>query len=572
MSKIRPTQPPTPPTETDLPEGWASAMLKQLGADMPYPIGDGDHGQIKPSCYQAEGIPYIRVADIGWGELQPSGMVYIPEDVHVANLKSELRPGDVVIAKTGATIGKCAIIPPDMPRANTTSSVGKVTVDKRLLLPEWLLYYFLTEQFRSDMWAVSEKTAQPGFSNRSLETFVIPLAPLPEQKRIVAKLEALLARTNAARSWLAKATPILKRFRQSVLAAACSGQLTAEWRGRRTPDADCDDLPSGWRNAPVSRLASKEPRSIQSGPFGSNLLHSEFQKTGVLAIGIDNVLHGAFSLGREHRISPEKFAELAKYRARSGDVLITVMATIGRVCVVPDNLEPAIITKHVYRITPDRTQVEPRYLMFSLMGDPVLTASMAEQVRGQTRPGINGEILKGLQVRVPPLEEQREIVRRVEALFALADRIEGHVRAATERAERMPQAILARAFRGELVPTEAELAAKEGRAYEPAAVLLERIQETRKKHEPAPQERGRGGKSMAKRSTGRQPAKKRRALVDVLREQGKPLTPERLFDLAGFGEDSVDGFYEELRKLIQDGKVRENRPNKKDVTLEAVGT
>jgi hypothetical protein len=191
-------------------------------------------------------------------------------------------------------------------------------------------------------------------------------------------------------------------------------------------------------------------------------------------------------------------------------------------------------------------------------------------VRGQTRPGINGVILKSLQARVPPLDEQREIIRRVDTLFALADGIEAHVRAAAVRAERLPQTIRARAFRGELVSTEAELAAKEGRDYEPASILLDRIAEARKQDKPA--KAGRGGKNMPKRSTGRQPATKRRALDEVLREQGKPLTPERLFDLAGFDEGSVDGFYEQLRKLIQDGKVHENRPNGTDVTLEAMGT
>ncbi len=76
---------------------------------------------------------------------------------------------------------------------------------------------------------------------------------------------------------------------------------------------------------------------------------------------------------------------------------------------------------------------------------------------------------------------------------------------------------------------------------------------------------------MGKRSTGRESAKSRRPLDEVLREQGKPLTPERLFDLAGFDEDSVDGFYEQLGKLVRVGKVRENRPNRKDVYLECVG-
>jgi hypothetical protein len=166
------------------------------------------------------------------------------------------------------------------------------------------------------------------------------------------------------------------------------------------------------------------------------------------------------------------------------------------------------------------------------------------------------------------MAEQREIVRRVEALFAMADGIETRVRAATVRAERLPQSILARAFRGELVPTEAELAAKEGRDYEPASVLLERIAEERKQHTPT--KRGRRGNNMTKRNKGRHSTTNRRSLEEVLREQGKPLKTERLFDLAGYDEGSVDGFYEQLRTLIKAGKIRENRPNKKDVTLEVI--
>jgi len=80
-----------------------------------------------------------------------------------------------------------------------------------------------------------------------------------------------------------------------------------------------------------------------------------------------------------------------------------------------------------------------------------------------------------LAYRHPPLPEQHEIVRRVESLFALADRIEQRVTVGKERVDRLTQSILAKAFRGELVPTEAELARREGRSYEPAGVLLERI-------------------------------------------------------------------------------------------------
>jgi type I restriction enzyme S subunit len=110
---------------------------------------------------------------------------------------------------------------------------------------------------------------------------------------------------------------------------------------------------------------------------------------------------------------------------------------------------------------------------------------------GTGQPFVNQQILDAVGVPVPPIGEQCEIIRRVEAQFGLAKRIEARIRAATVLAERLPQAILARAFRGELVPTEAELAAAERRDYEPASVLLVRIQESRKQIKPA--KRGRGG-------------------------------------------------------------------------------
>jgi len=104
---------------------------------------------------------------------------------------------------------------------------------------------------------------------------------------------------------------------------------------------------------------------------------------------------------------------------------------------------------------------------------------------------MTGRSLATYSFKGPPLEEQHEIVQRVEGLFKLADAIEERVAAATLRAEKLTQAILAKAFRGELVPTEAELARREGRDYEPASVLLERI---RREREKAAEEKPKSGK------------------------------------------------------------------------------
>ncbi len=115
--------------------------------------------------------------------------------------------------------------------------------------------------------------------------------------------------------------------------------------------------------------------------------------------------------------------------------------------------------------------------------------------------GISGADIKAQHFALPPLEEQHEIVRRVEALFKLADTIEKRVGAATRRADKLTQAILAKAFRGELVPTEAELAGREGRLYEPASALLERIKAEREKASASKNnaDRRAGGKRSATR-------------------------------------------------------------------------
>jgi type I restriction enzyme S subunit len=114
-----------------------------------------------------------------------------------------------------------------------------------------------------------------------------------------------------------------------------------------------------------------------------------------------------------------------------------------------------------------------------------------EAAYGEGKPGLNLDNVRGVPVHLPPLPEQHEIVRRVDTLFKLADAIEARVAAATARAHKLPQAILAKAFRGELVPTEAELARQEGRDYEPASALLARIRAARAANDEKPTRRTR---------------------------------------------------------------------------------
>ena len=545
MSKTKPTQLLTPPAETDLPEGWVPARLPD--------VADIIMGQSPPgSTYNedGDGLPFFQ-GKAEFGERHPTVRKWCSAPNKIA------AAGDILIS-IRAPVGPTNV-------ADRTCAIGRGLAAIRPLggVPTDFLLHSLRLQ-ENELASQGTGSTFTAINRGHLDAFELRVPPLPEQKRIVAKVETLLQRVNAARARLAWLPTILKRFRQSVLAAACSGQLTAErrvQRGTAHPPNDTE-LPAAWERLPLRDLC-------EGFEYGSSRKSADEGSTPVLRMG--NLQDGKIDWSKLKYSSDP--AEIAKYSLAPNTVLFNRTNSpklVGKTAIYRGE-RPAIFAGYLIRII-HGPRLNAEFLNYCLNTHDFREYCMQVKTDGVSQSNINAKKLARYEVPVPPLEEQREIVRRVEALFALADGVEANVRAATVRAERLPQAILTRAFSGELVPTEAELAAHEGREYEPASVLLERIQETRKQHRPAPGKRGHGGKKMARRSTGRQAATKRRALDEVLREQGKPLTPEQLFDLAGFDEGSVDGFFEQLRKLIQDGKVREDRPNKKDVTLEAVGT
>lgn len=373
------------------------------------------------------------------------------------------------------------------------------------VLPEYVYHFTRQESFLRDgesnmTGSVGQKRVPAGW----LASVAIPLPPLAEQGRIVAKVEELLGRVSAARARLAKVPALLKRFRQSILAAACSGQLTADWRSdaaegdgpgllakivrdrSKTREANrsrvkqaadeiaepLHELPDGWAWATLQQIG-QEGRPviygiIKPGPHVPG---------GVPYVRVTEMKDGFVNLPELRRASPERAAKFSRATLACGDLLISKDGTIGRVAVVPKELEGGNITQHLVRAAIHR-HMNRDYVVYAIRS-PASQAWLTDEKLGVALQGVNVEDFRRLPLPIPPHREQAEIVRRVDGLFALADKIEARVSAATARVEKITQAILAKAFRGELVPTEAELARQEGRDYEPAAVLLDRIRAER---------------------------------------------------------------------------------------------
>ena len=494
-----------------LPDGWTSAQLK-----------DGLIINVQPgfACGQnnraGEGIAHLRPMNVNAdGQIDLSIVKYVPE-TRADRDERLLRQSDVLFNNTNSPelVGKTSYYNLPEPRA-FSNHMTRLRCNQRILAPLFCaiaLHQKWREGYFRDV--CSHHVSQSSVSRNILLETPILLPPLGEQKRIVAKVEELLARVNAARERLAKVPEILKRFRQSVLAAAYSGRLTADWRENQT-----NITPVEFSIQEVLRLRKKQwvlekgsakkyklPQTVRTDTLpivpedweyvssdalfsfvtsGSRGWAKYYSESGSTFIRIGNLDHDTITLDLSQikRVNPPRGAERQRTRVQPGDILISITADVGMIALVPNWLDEAYVNQHVAIARPVDGVYRP-WLAWCLASTEGGQAQFQNLQRGATKVGLGLDDIRSVAVPFPPVEEQEEIVRRIGVLFKLANAIEKRVTATTARAEKLPQSILAKAFRGELVPTEAELARLEGRSYEPASALLAKIEAQRKHVKP----------------------------------------------------------------------------------------
>ncbi len=303
-----------------------------------------------------------------------------------------------------------------------------------------------------------------------------PLAPLNEQHRIAAKLDTTLAAVDACRQRLDGVEALLKRFRQAVLAAATSGELTREWRNENRVFLD------SWQAQTIAEISSQ----VFDGPFGSHLKSDDYTSDGYRVVRLENLSHLVFLEEKRTYISEAKFSSLQRHALIQGDILFSSFIDEEvRTCLLPSELSGISINKaDCFCIRADTNSCLPEFLVGALSCRSAFEA-LGGLVHGATRPRINLKQLKSLSLQLPSIPEQQEIVRRTQSLFSLADQLEARLTAARKVVDRLTPALLAKAFRGELVPQDP--------GDEPASALLERIRAARQAEAAAsgPSRRGR---------------------------------------------------------------------------------
>lgn len=409
--------------------------------------------------------------------------------------KNRFQAGDVLYGKLRPYLNKVTYA--DRPGVCTTEIVPirpNEAVNGRYLF-HWLRH----PQFQSYVTEVSHGVNMPRLGTAAGRQAPFILAPRNEQERIADKLDAALARVDAVSSRLSGIAPTLKRFRQSVLAAATSGRLTADWRkacephpsqARRELDellstqagklrvrgdaARIDweklyELPASWDWVLNFQLASDDSNAICAGPFGTIFKAKDFREHGVPIIFLRHVGEGKYLTRKPGFMAQEVWEEHHQpYSVSGGELLVTKLGDPpGTACLYPRDIGTAMVTPDVMKMDVNPRAADSQYLMH-FFNSPNSKKMIEDLCFGVTRLRIDLSMFKTFPIPLPPRHEQSEIVRRVETLFAFTDRIEARLHTAQAATERLTPSLLAKAFRGELVPQDSD--------DEPASALLRRLQ------------------------------------------------------------------------------------------------
>jgi type I restriction enzyme, S subunit len=341
----------------------------------------------------------------------------------------------------------------------------------------------------------------PNVSSQTLESINFPLPPLNEQRRIVEKIEALSAHSRNAREALDAIPALLEQFRQSVLAAAFRGDLTADWRAQH-PDVEpaqelvakakqdkerilgtytepsplevdeLPEIPNSWIWSLPQTLSAHESNSICAGPFGTIFKAKDFRDKGIPIIFLRHVAQGEYLTHKPGFMDIEKWEELFQpYSVYGGELLITKLGDPPGTCAIyPEDIGPAMVTPDVIKMSNNSDVSESQYLMHYFNSE--LSKKIAFGVAyGVTRLRMNLTIFRSLPVPVAPLEEQAEICKQIKKIFASITLVEEQYLSNCIQLSELDQSILAKAFRGQLVPQDP--------TDEPASHLLARIRTER---------------------------------------------------------------------------------------------
>jgi type I restriction enzyme S subunit len=495
--------------------------------------------------------------------------------------KNRFQAGDVLYGKLRPYLNK--VLTADEPGYCTTEILplkSGAHLDNR-----YLFYWLKHPAFLKYVEAESHGMNMPRLGTEAGKAAPFVLAPRNEQTRIANQLDTLLTHIQSCKDRFDAIPALLKRFRQAVLDAATTGELTEDWRLSNLGEVVPENVVAARLAVAGPRLTkaatefftNHQPAKLLNGELPDSWLLTHVGMVGVVSNGSTpsrqepsywggeipwvssgEVANGVIRRTRE-QITEQGFNNSSVRLLPKGTVLMAMIGegkTRGQSAMLDID---ACINQNIAGVVPVAGVLDSKYLWFWFRREYENTRTKGN---GSGPKALNCERVRELEINLPPLPEQTEIVRRVEALFAFADRLEARATAARTQAQRLNSLVLSKAFRGELVQQDPQ--------DEPASALLERIASQRtaptaKKQSKTPRQvrasRAPNEAAAVTKSRQDEDVKGKPYLADHLRRLGSPATAEALFRAS---ELPIADFYKQLAWEVAQGHIADG-----GTTLEA---
>jgi type I restriction enzyme, S subunit len=518
-----------------LPLGWSWSNFLELASDKPHALKAGPFGSaLKKEFYVADGYKIYGQEQVIRNNPY-YGNYYISSEKFNELKSCAVEPEDILVSLVG-TVGKVLVLPHDIQPGIINPRLVKLSLEKKVVFSQYIKKYLESSTTRKYFSMFSHGGTMDILNLKILKSLPIPLPPLNEQRRIVSTIEQLTDRSHKARAALEDVPKLIAQFRQSVLAAAFRGDLTADWR-EKNPDVEpasellerikidrrkrweeaelekmraqgkepkddkwkeknnptnqrgarhkvaginaekfrLDDIPESWQLVRLSEIIDLQP--------GYAFKSTWFTTKGIRLLRGTNIVPGGTRWDEVVFLPESEAQKFNEYSLDSGDIVIAmdrpVISSGLKVTVIGNSDLPALLLQRVGRFKIENN-IHADYV-FHFLNSPLFFSHIQDQATGTQLPHISKNDIESVLIPLPPYSEQLQVIQQLNSVYNQNNYVREFSNQCLTDLEQLDRSILAKAFRGELVPQDPN--------DEPAAVLLERIRAEREQTS-TPKQRG----------------------------------------------------------------------------------
>jgi len=405
-----------------LPQGWKEVELGEILDNKKFAIVDGPFGtQLHASDYTETGIPVVRIKNITKkDDFDEYDLVFISKNKFAELKRSAIYPGDIILAKTGATIGKVCLLPNTIPEALIASSCAKISVNKNLVSPIYVKIFLSTDMGQKQIIALSGGSTRSSINLTPLKKLKIPLPPLPIQKKIVEKLE----KAEKIKQKREEADELTREYLKSVFNNIFGHQGFEE-----------------------VKLGNENLFKIKGGKRLSLGERFSDEKTNRPYLRVTDMRNKTVIKENLKYISESVFKKIENYTISCEDIYITIAGTIGLSGTVPKELDGASLTENAAKIIIVNKSKISKLFLVSILSSEYVQNQIRSRIGAVGVPKLALFRIGTINIPLPPISLQQKFAKIVENV----EKIKEKQKQSKEHIDELFDSLMQKAFSGRLI-------------------------------------------------------------------------------------------------------------------------